>query len=102
MNTVFFDLKKLLMLVLILSICRVQAQNKFKPESEGFGKASGTSVSQQIGPAGGKITSGDGRVELVFPVGALNNKTTISIQPVTNLFDSAAGKAYQFEPSGIE
>ena len=40
-------------------------------DSTGFGTPDGTLTSKQIGPAGGKIVSDDGRVELIFPAGAL-------------------------------
>jgi hypothetical protein len=67
----------------------------------GFGTADGKIATKQIGPPGGAIVSEDGRVELVFPEGALTATTTISIQPTTNLAPNGTGKAYQFEPSGI-
>jgi hypothetical protein len=65
-------------------------------DSTGFGTPDGKLVSNQIGIAGGRIASEDGRIELIFPSGALTEIKTISIQPTTNLFDSAAGKAYRF------
>ena len=71
-------------------------------DSTGFGTPDGQLVSKEIGPAGGKIASDDGRVELIFPPGALTESTSISIQPTSNLAPNGAGKAYQFEPSGIQ
>src|SRR5688572_16569134 len=71
-------------------------------DSTGFGAPNGKSVSSQIGTAGGKIVSDDGRVELIFHAGSLIGTTAISIQATTNLLDSAAGNAYRFEPSGIQ
>jgi hypothetical protein len=71
-------------------------------DSTGFGTPDGTLVSKQIGPAGGKIVSDDGRIELIFPPGAVTESTSISIQPTTNPAPNGAGKAYQFEPSGIQ
>ena len=71
-------------------------------DSTGFGIPIGGLTSKQIGTTGGKIISDDGRVELVFPEGALSEDRMISVQSVTNLFDSAAGNAYRFEPGGIQ
>jgi len=69
------------------------------PDSTGFGTPLGQLISKEIGTAGGKIASQDGRVELIFPAGALTKNTPISIQPVTNMRNSS-GRAYQLEPSG--
>ena len=71
------------------------------PDSTGIGTADGDGVSSEIGPSGGKLISSDGRIELVFPAGALTDTKAISIQPTKNLFDSAVGKAYLFGPSGL-
>ena len=71
-------------------------------DSTALGIPNGKIVSKQIGPTGGTIMSEDGRIELIFPTGALTATTTISIQPTTNLAPNGAGKAYQFEPSGIQ
>jgi len=76
--------------------------NTFKlPDSTGFGTPDGQLISKEIGPPGGVIASGDGRIELLFPEGALTGKVNISIQPVTNMLNGS-DKAYQFEPSGIQ
>jgi hypothetical protein len=71
-------------------------------DSTTIGTPNGTLISKQIGPAGGKIVSDDGRIELIFPPDALTESTSISIQPTTNPAPNGAGKAYQFEPSGIQ
>lgn len=72
------------------------------PDSTGFGTPDGNLVSRQLGVAGGSVISEDGRVELIFPSGALTSTQTISIQPTTNLAAHGTGKAYRFEPSGIQ
>jgi hypothetical protein len=72
------------------------------PDSSGFGMPDGKLIAKEIGAAGGTIISDDGRIELVFPEGALASNTTISIQPVTNLAPNGTGKAYQFEPTGTQ
>jgi hypothetical protein len=71
------------------------------PDSTGFGVPDGEVAAKEIGPSGGTIISHDGRVELIFPAGALTASTNITIQPTTNLLPHGAGNAYQFEPSGI-
>jgi len=70
------------------------------PDSTAIGVTEGQLVSKAIGASGGKITSDDGRVELLVPAGALAKTTTISIQPIKNLVPNGNGKGYQFEPSG--
>ena len=72
------------------------------PDSTAIGTADGKLITKEISPAGGTIDSEDGRVQLIFPAGALAINTTISIQPITNLAPNGAGKAYLFEPSGIQ
>ena len=71
------------------------------PDSTAIGAPDGILVSKDMGPAGGKIISDDGRVELIFPEGALSTSAAISIQPIVNVIPNGNGKAYRFEPSGI-
>jgi hypothetical protein len=71
------------------------------PDSTAIGAPDGKLVSKQIDSSGGEIISDDGRVELIFPAGALAAPTTISIQPIVNLIPNGNGKSYRFEPSGI-
>lgn len=71
------------------------------PDSTAIGAPDGKLVNKEIGPSGGTIASDDGKVELIFPAGALKANTVISIQPITNLLPNGSGKAYRFEPSGI-
>ena len=80
----------------------VEVQMVTLPDSTAIGAPDGKLVSKEIGPAGGKIVSDDGRVELNFPEDALSANTTISIQPIVNLIPNGNGKAYQFEPSGLQ
>jgi hypothetical protein len=71
-------------------------------DSTGFGVPNGKVSAKEIGASGGTIASEDGRVELIFPAGALTAATNISIQPTTNMLIHGSGNAYQFEPSGIQ
>lgn len=72
------------------------------PDSTGFGTPDGKLISKEIGASGGKIVSDDGRIEFIFPGGALTNNTVISIQPTTNPAPNGTGRAYRCEPSGIQ
>src|SRR5438045_2117146 len=71
-------------------------------DSTAIASPEGKLVSKVIGTAGGRIVSDDGRVELIFPANALTANTSISIQPTTNPAPNGSGKAYSFEPSGIQ
>ena len=73
-----------------------------KPVITELGKPDGAKVEMKIGKEGGSLKSSDGKVELIFPAGALKENTSIIIQPVTNLAPNGSGKAYWFEPSGIQ
>lgn len=102
-------MKKILTVLLLFALQSLNAQTdssllKFNEsgDSTGFGDPDGKPVSKEITVAGGTILSEDGRVELIFPEGALTVNTNISIQPTTNLLNSGTGKAYKFEPSGIQ
>jgi len=66
-----------------------------------IGKPNGEETSQEIGKEGGSIFSGDGRIELIFPQGALTKKRKIAIQPVTNHAVNGRGNAYRMQPSGL-
>ena len=67
-------------------------------DSTGFGTPEGKLISKEIGVDGGQIVSEDGRVELIFPAGALAKNTIISIQPRTNPAPNGVGRSYWFEP----
>src|SRR3954466_5389206 len=75
---------------------------KLFADSTALGTPDGQLTSKQIGATGGKIISDDGRIELIFPPGALTTNTTISIQPTSNTLANGSGKSYWFEPSGTQ
>ena len=102
-------MKKILIATLLLSSFCANAQagssgiESAEPiDSTGFGKPDGKLARKEIGAAGGTIISEDGRVELIFPAGAVTTNTIISIQPTTNLAPNGVGKSYWFEPSGTQ
>src|SRR5690349_11869060 len=67
-----------------------------------FGKPEGKEIMKEIDKDGGRIVSDDGKMELIIPEGALNKKKKISITPITNHVANGRGKAYRFEPSGLQ
>ena len=67
------------------------------PDSTGFGIPDGKLMSKEIGPAGGTIVSDDGRIELIFPPGALTENTaTVSNRLLT--CRPTVQAAYRCEP----
>jgi hypothetical protein len=59
-------------------------------------------VVKSIGSGGGTITSADGRLQLIFPAGALSANTSIGIQAVTNTAPGGAGVSYRLTPEGTK
>lgn len=72
------------------------------PVITAVGKPVGNKTEIKINKDGSSLRSSDGVVELIIPEGAVPKKTVISIQPITNLMPNGNGKAYRFEPSGIQ
>ncbi|HEX2627476.1 MAG TPA: hypothetical protein VHM26_00640, partial [Chitinophagaceae bacterium] len=91
-------MKNIILVVILLINASLYAQR----DTLRFGKDDGQPNSKTIGPEGGKISSMDGGVELIFPAGALAKAMLITIQPTVNLAHNASGKSYRFEPSGIQ
>lgn len=59
------------------------------------------SVTAQIGAGGGNLQSGDQRVSVIIPPGALTTTQTISITRISNHAPGGANMAYRLEPEGI-
>ena len=64
------------------------------------GDPTGSATTQLIDATGGSVTSGDGRITLIIPAGALSNATTVSIQPITNTTPNGIGLGYRLQPEG--
>lgn len=79
----------------------IKNQRQADPDSTGVGDPIGDKTVQSIGPAGGRIRSADGRLELIFPEDALTAPTDISIQAVVNKTGGGLGNAYACGPDGI-
>lgn len=65
----------------------------------------GTPGGTTIGSAGGTVTSGDGKVQLTIPAGALSNSISISVTPDTATATTPGsglvhGSVYDIEPTG--
>lgn len=68
------------------------------------GQSTGTRVEKTISSIGGKIVSGDGKLEIIIPEGALGTATTIGIEPITRTLVDRPGNsslpAYRLTPHG--
>jgi hypothetical protein len=70
------------------------------PTPTAQGTPTGDATTATIGPAGGTLSSGDGRLSLVVPAGALVTPVMMTMQPITNLAWGGIGLAYRFGPAG--
>lgn len=61
----------------------------------------GNTSTAKMGSSGGTIKSADGKLEIVFPAGALEKETDISIQSINNKLTEENSGAYRLKPSGI-
>ena len=77
-------------------------KDSFLFEPTAIGQPVGEKNSTIIDKEGGRLISADKKIELVIPEGALETKTTISIQPITNTSIDGVGKGYGLEPSGTQ
>lgn len=71
------------------------------PESTAVGEAVGAPASATVGPAGGTLSSPDGRATLTVPAGALAADTEVALQPIYNLAFGGLGLAYRLLPAGL-
>ncbi|MFN8295230.1 MAG: hypothetical protein U0T69_03495 [Chitinophagales bacterium] len=62
----------------------------------------GTKTAKIIGPEGGEIKSGNGKITLKFPAGAVSKKTEISIEEITAISEVALGNSFLLEPEGLQ
>lgn len=64
------------------------------------GKPIGAPTTQIIGPAGGTLTTTDGKLALTFPKGAMSKDTPVTVQEVENTAPNGSGSSYRVE--GLE
>ncbi|HLA58407.1 MAG TPA: hypothetical protein VK622_06585, partial [Puia sp.] len=72
------------------------------PTPTEVGTPLGDPFTKTIGKTGGFIASADGNAELIFPEGALEDNTSISVQAVTQTAPNGVGYAYKLLPDGIQ
>lgn len=65
-----------------------------------LGKPVGSPTTQTIGPAGGTLTTADGKLALTFPKGAVSQDTPVTVQEVENTAPNGSGSSYRIE--GLE
>ncbi|AKD57913.1 hypothetical protein [Spirosoma radiotolerans] len=65
------------------------------------GQPIGTPTTKTIGKSGGTISTPDGKLTLIFPVGALAKETPITVQPIQNKAINGIGIGYQFGPDTL-
>ncbi len=83
------------------AFCVTAATDVSGPTATAVGVATGTTTSNStIGPAGGSVTSTDGKMLLSIPAGALVSNTTIGIQAISNKAHGKVGGAYRLTPDG--
>ena len=97
---------KLFIIIILFTSLQALAQNKSidtiaKPAITETGKPIGNKEEMKLGKEGGRLSSSDGKIELVIPVGALAKNTIISIQAISNFAPNGTGTAYRLEPSGM-
>ncbi|MFT3922114.1 MAG: hypothetical protein QM778_06240 [Myxococcales bacterium] len=61
----------------------------------------GEALQQMVGPEGGELHSGDGRLSLVIPAGALSEPQLIGVQEVAATSPQHTGKSFRLSPAGI-
>lgn len=64
------------------------------------GTPAGDLVTKDIGPAGGSLSSPDGRFTLTVPQNAVTENAIFSVQPIKNTVNTGIGLAYRFGPNG--
>ena len=70
------------------------------PQPTPKGTPTGAATSQTIGPAGGIVSTLDGKISLTFPANALPSDTDIIIQPITDEAPGGLCNSYRLEPEG--
>jgi hypothetical protein len=116
MNSVIFLLRRCaqVLAVLLLNACEIDRQpasprnpdnqpGTYVPgEPTAVGQPSGEPASATIGPAGGELTSADGKLTLSVPPGALAQETTITVQPLENTAPNGSGTSYEIDGLDIQ
>jgi hypothetical protein len=71
------------------------------PVKTAKGTPVGDAVSKTIGSSGGTLTSGDGKLTITVPAGAVSSNTAFSIQPISNTLPGKEDRpSYRLLPEG--
>lgn len=80
---------------------RSEGPSSLTPAVTAKGVTKGAGVQQVIGPAGGTLTSADGKLTVRVPAGAVTANATFGIQPITNtLLNDTAKRGFRLTPEG--
>ncbi len=71
-----------------------------QPAPTAIGESLGAPVSAVIGAQGGSLHSGDGRLSVDIPAGALASDIGIAIEPISDMTRGGQGTAYRLTPHG--
>jgi len=63
------------------------------------GQPIGAPVTKVIGPAGGTVTTLDGKIALIFPAGTVKQETALTVQPSENKAPNGVGEAFTISPN---
>lgn len=87
---------------LIMSCKKSKCEEEFYGPVTGAVRASGIALepifNTVIGPAGGKFSSKDGKMEIIIPAGAVNVNTSFGIAAISSTSDAAMGRSYRITP----
>ncbi len=64
------------------------------------GTPQGERITKEIGPAGGTLSSQDGRLTVTVPPNAVTENVAFSVQSISNKAEDGVGLAYRLEPRG--
>lgn|GEM_PF-4415303 len=73
-----------------------------QPEVRPRGETAGNPVTKTISSTGGELKSGDGKLLVKVPAGAVAAPTVFTIQPITNTLPGAQLNAYRLLPEGAD
>jgi hypothetical protein len=99
----FRHLMKLMLLLSLIISCEKNdspLNQNSNPLITDAGTPTGDVSNTSIGTNGGTLTSGDGKITLTIPEGALSSASEISIQPITDMAPLSLGHGYRLLPKG--
>jgi hypothetical protein len=104
MKTNSFILNLFFVIFILVSACKRGDDAKPQDNTPAVtekGKPTGDAKLTEIGPDGGQATSANGTLTIDIPAGALDAKTMISVQPITNTAPGGSKTAFRLSPEGL-